>query len=256
MPGVSFKRLINISPLFIEVEDWIAKHQDAGFFLLDDDKCDLFSTYDPNWMGEEGWVSAIDQYIYAEFMVRDNKNSVQVVDDLSLMEQIMKKDGVTANLSIRDCGDDFCLEILTSEIMVRYCVGDNSLDSLWQMVVKETAVMARLYELNNKGSMTFWNDLLTLNKHLGVISERPVVRFLTNTEPLENKTSFSNMTDIYSEIKIMELDPSIPVPKNRGEEVEMMIQGKRKSFAVEKSKTSYLHPLGKLSEIAVYLSEL
>ena len=173
MKNFSFNRTIPISPLYREVSEWRKENvpAGAGFTRLTAELCDLFSQHDPDWIGEGGWTDALDQYVYVEYIMQDAEGRTQGVTPF-LKEEMPEGN---AKVSLRSCEDDLCLEILASDMMVRYCVAEQRSEELWTLVVRETAIMSVLYELNGKGD-AFWKELLHLNRTLGVIDEQPVVR--------------------------------------------------------------------------------
>ena len=240
MTNSAFKRQIPIASLFREVTEWNRNNKDKGIVRLTEELCDAFSHVDPGWMGEEGWTDALDQYVYVEYLVKKNSSSQAVVVVFSSMEEMRKNEGETINMIVRSCEDDICMEILASDVMVRYCVAENPAGELWDMVVRETAVLLRLYEMNRKGTETFWTELFQLNKHLEVISEQPLVKVLLGNEVL----------------KTFGYDPATPVPQGQCDTMQIFHEGKMTGFAVSKRTFCYEHPLMKLTEIHIRLESL
>lgn len=237
MTNSSFKRQIPIASLFREVTEWNMNNRNKGITRLTTELCDAFSLYDPGWMGEEGWTDALDQYVYVEYMVKDDTMRVQVVEAFSSMDEMRKYEGKPVNMIVRSCEDDICMEILASDIMVRYCVAENTSEELWQMVVRETAVLLRLYELNGKGTESYWKELLHLNTHLEVISEKPTVKMLLDNEILA----------------LFEYDPDVPLPLAQSDTLQLFHRGKMTEYSIKKRTFCYEHPLSELTEIIIRL---
>lgn len=236
MKNFSFNRTIPISPLYREVSEWRKENgpAGAGFTRLTAELCDLFSQHDPDWIGEGGWTDALDQYVYVEYIMLD-------AEDRPRGKVPFQREGMpgmpegNVKVSLRSCEDDLCLEILASDMMVRYCVAEQRSGELWALVVRETAIMSVLYELNGKGE-TFWKELLHLNRTLGVIDEQPVVRvFLGSRQVL----SFG-----YS--------PDIPLPLAETNDFMLLDAGEGvEKFFVEERTFCHEHPFGKLGEIRI-----
>ena len=237
MTNNSFKRQIPIASLFREVTGWDRMNKNQGITRLTTELCDAFSQYDPGWMGEEGWTDALDQYVYVEYLVKDDRMKAQVVEVFSSMDEMKKHAGKTINLIVRSCEDDICMEILASDVMVRYCVAESDSVELWNMVIRETAVLLRLYEMNGKGVDTFWTELLHLNTHLEVISEKPIVKVVLDKEVLAT----------------FKYDPSIPLPQSQDDTVQVFHKGQMTEFHVNHRSFCYEHPLSKLTEIHIRL---
>ena len=238
MTNFSFNRTIPVSPLYREVSEWRRENgrMDAGFTILTTELCDLFSRLDPDWIGEGGWTDALDQYVYVEYISLDPEGRTVGVAPFSPGVCRKTPDG-GVKVSLRSCEDDFCMEMLASDIMVRYCVAEQQGDELWALVVKETAVLATLYELNGKGG-AFWKELFVLNKTLGVINEQPVVRvFLDGRQVL----SFG-----YA--------PDIPLPSAQTNDFMLLdVDGNMGKYFVEERTFCHEHPFGRLGEIHIRL---
>lgn len=238
MANKSFKRQIPISSLFKGTRAWYDKNGSKGFTILTTDLCDLLAQYDPDWMGEEGWADALDQFVYVEFLVMDENNNVRQVLPFSSIKDMGGYGQLSISLGIRSCEDDFCMELLVSDIMVRYCIADDLTDDLWSLVVKETAILERLFILNGKGENAFWTKLLDMNKHLKVVSEKPWVRVFLGDEFL----------------MAYEYDPDIPLPQAQTNDMMQVIHhGQKKKFFVEERTFCYEHPFSQLSEIRIGL---
>lgn len=233
MKNFSFNRTIPISPLYREVSEWRKENvpAGAGFTRLTAELCDLFSQHDPDWIGEGGWTDALDQYVYVEYIMLDTEG--RPPGKVPFQREGMPEGN--AKVSLRSCEDDLCLEILASDMMVRYCVAEQRSEELWALVVRETAIMSVLYELNGKGD-AFWKELLHLNRTLGVIDEQPVVRvFLDSRQVL----SFG-----YS--------PDIPLPSAETNDFMLLDAGEGvEKFFVGERTFCYEHPFGKLGEIRI-----
>ncbi len=233
MKNFSFNRTIPISPLYREVLEWRKENgsADAGFIRLNAELCDLFSQQDPDWIGEGGWTDALDQYVYVEYIMLDAEGRPQGTAPFKKEEM---PEGY-AKVSLRSCEDDLCLEILASDMMVRYCVAEQRSEELWALLVRETAIMSVLYDLNGKGGV-FWKELLHLNRTLGVIDEQPVVRvFLVNRQVL----SFG-------------YTPDIPLPSAETNDFMLLDAGSGvEKFFVEERTFCYEHPFKKLGEIHI-----
>ena len=235
MTNVAFKRLIHISDLYADVCERVNKLDEDGFVKLTSDICELFAAVDPHWK-ETDWLDAIDQYVYVECFLREEKGGGGVPEKVSL--QNLKDHEHQVELYIRSCEDDFCLELLASDVMVRYCADATRTKEYWKLVVKETTIMLKLYLLNNKTELSFWKDLLSLNRTLGVINEKPQVRFCYDDKIL--------MAFDYS--------PNIPLPDVQTNDfVEMRLDGQPARFFVDEKTFVYNHPLDKLGLIQIRL---
>ena len=244
----TFKRVIPIASLFRDVNKWIKENNDNGFIILDSEVCKKIEKYDSNWKGEDAWADALGQYVYAEYaMINTNSKELEVVS-FALIEKTTIQNVKDINVSIRSCEDDFCLEILASDIMVRFCIEDVYSITAWEKLVKETGILLRLYQLNKKGDSSFWNDLLKLNQHLGVISEKIVVKFLKLDLIQPFKKSFK-------ELKSFEYESTIPIPKEINDRIALIEDGKRNNYYVTDKQFCYDHPFDNLSEIDIYLVE-
>ena len=238
MANFSFNRTIPISPLYREVLEWRRENGTAGvgFTKLTTELCDLFSRHDPDWIGEGGWTDALDQYVYVEYIMLDPEGRPHGVRPFVAGERQGIPDD-NAKVSLRSCEDDLCLEILASDMMVRYCVAEQRSEELWALVVRETAIMSVLYDLNGKGD-AFWKELLHLNKTLGVIDEQPVVRVFLGDVPV---LSFA-----YS--------PDIPLPSAQTNDfMQLDAGGGAGKYFVEERTFCHEHPFGKLGEIHIRL---
>ena len=240
MTNISFKRQIPIASLYREVTEWNRNNNDRGITRLTTELCDAFSHYDPGWMGEEGWTDALDQFVYVEYLVKDVTMEVQVVEAFSSVDEMEKYEGKPVCMIVRSCEDDICMEILASDVMVRYCVAENTSEELWQVVVKETAVLQRLYELNGKGTDAFWNELLLLNAPLGVISEKPKVKVFLDNE----------------ELAAFDYDTAIPLPHASGDKMQVFHNGQLREYIVIERSFRYEHPFSKLTEIHLRMSNI
>lgn len=236
MKNVALKRLIHISDLYMDVCDWLDKQNDEGFFKLTPDVVELFAAADPDWK-EMDWLDTMDQFIYAEYLLRVKEGGGGNAKKTATRQNLKNHEN-QVNLNIRSCEDDFCLELLASDAMVRYCVDESNKKACWEQVVKETAVLLKLYLLNNKTEQSFWMDLLSLNKTLGVINEKPQVRYCLGEDVL--------VTFDYS--------PNIPLPDVQTNDfVEMRLHGQMTKFYVEEKTFVYNHPLDKLGMILIRL---
>ena len=237
MSRVSFKRKIHISDLNRDVHKWMEQQKDKGFVKLTSELCELFAYVDSKWSGEEEWIDALDQIIYVEYLIVDEEGRVTGIENnISLKD--FKEQGHEIKLNIRSIEDDMCLEMLLSDIMVRFCVSGEDMKDYWNLVVKETGVVLKLYLLNKKAERDFWNDMLSINKSLGVINETPMVRYYLDNELL--------LAFKYSS--------AIPLPEAQTNDfVELPVKGQMTRFYVEEKIFSYNHPLGKLGEVRIQL---
>lgn len=240
MVNFAFNRKIPITSLYQGVKKWRQEYGmvGVGFTVLTTELCDLFSQYDPEWIGEGGWTDALDQYVYVEYITLDAEGQTIGVKPLSMEdEQTDMKENV--KVSLRSCEDDFCLEMLASDIMVRYCLAEHHSDALWKLVIKETSVMSFLYELNGKVN-SFWKELFKLNKTLGVINEQPMVKVFVG----ENQ------------VLSFEYSSNIPLPLAQTNDFMLLDwKGYMRKFFVEEKTFIYEHPFNKLGEIHIKLYE-
>lgn len=237
MPNSAFKRVIHVSDLFRDVHKWMDRQNNAGFVKLSPDLCELFALADPQWAGEGDWLDAMDQYVYVEFLVPSEKGGGGGVTKVFSLEELQQNMG-EISLNIRSTEDDFCIEMLVSDIMVRYCTEESAQEAYWSLVIKETGILIKLYLLNKRTEREFWNDLLSLNKTLGVINEKPRVRYCLNDKTLMTLDYSPNMF--------------LPVPQTN-DFVEIPLDGKLTKLFVEERTVSYNHPLGKMGDIAILL---
>ena len=236
MANFSFNRTIPISPLYREVLEWRKENGSVGigFAKLTTELCDLFSQHDPDWIGEGGWTDALDQYVYVEYIMLDQEGRPHRATPF-LAEGMPGMPEGNVKVSLRSCDDDLCLEILVSDMMVRYCVAELRSEELWTLVVRETAILSVIYELNGKEGV-FWKELLNLNKTLGVIDEQPIVRvFLGNKLALSFRYSLDMPLPSAQTNDFMQLDAGTGIGK----------------FFVKERTFCYEHPFGMLGEIHI-----
>lgn len=237
MPNITFKRQVHVTDLFRDVHEWMDRQDNVGFIKLTAELCELFTLADPQWTGEGDWLDTMDRFIYVEFLTLKEKDGVEHMTNVFSVEELQQNIG-KVSLNIRSTEDDFCLEMLVSDIMVRYCTDKSAQEENRLQVVKETGILIKLYLLNNRTEEEFWNDLLSLNKTLVVINEKPRVTYCLNDKS----------------ILTLDYSPNMLLPEAQTNDfVEIPLDGKLTKFFVEERTISYNHPLGKIGDIKIML---